>query len=82
MNIVVKEIDSTHSIVTVNAKYVFETEVVDENGRSYSNAWSFNSGNCDEVAPTNPVKGTPPTRTICPTYKAEESVLKAIESIE
>jgi hypothetical protein len=82
MNIVVKEIDSTHSKVTANAKYVFTAEQVLETGQHYSTTWSFTSESCDEVAPANITKGTPPTRTLCPTFKAEDSVLKAIEAIE
>jgi len=79
MNIVVNEIDSTNSKITVNAKYVFTAEQILESGQSYTNTWSFNSGSCDEIAPANATKGTPPTRTICPTYLAEESILQAIE---
>ena len=82
MNIVVKDVDSTHSRVTVNAKYVFTAEQVLETGQRYSNTWSFSSGSCDEVTPANRTPGTPPTRTLCPTYKAEKSVLEAIETIE
>jgi len=80
MNIVVKEVDSSHTKVTVNAKYIFSADVLNENRvRTATNTWSFESGNCDELAIINPSKGTPPTRIICPTYKAEEAILDALE---
>ena len=79
MNIVVKKINDISTQVTVNARYVFSSNVTDANGRHYSNTWSFNTGDCKEVTVTNATKGIPPTRTICPTYKAENTILDALE---
>jgi len=79
MNIVVKKINESSTQVIVNARYVFSSSVTDANSRNYSNTWSFNTGSCKEVAVTNATRGTPPTRTICPTYMAENAILNALE---
>jgi len=79
MNIVVKKITDNSTQVIVNARYVFTSNGTDANGRNYSNTWSFNTGECKEVAVSNATKGTPPIRTICPTYKAENAILEALE---
>lgn len=79
MNIVVKKIDDNHTKVTVNARYVFSTNIVDANGRNFSNSWSFNTGGCSEIVVSNASKGTQPTRTLCPTYKAENAILSVLE---
>ena len=79
MNIVVKKVDDNHTKVTVNARYVFTTDYVDANGRHFGDTWSFNTGGCSEIAVSNASKGTQPTRTICPTYKAENAILSALE---
>ena len=70
MNIVVVKIDSAKTKVVVNARYIFSDDTT---------TWSFNSGSCAEVMVANPANGTPPTRTICPTYKAENAILDALE---
>lgn len=80
MNIVVSQIDSSHTKVTVNARYIFTAIAVYDN-RNYTNTWSFDSGNCGTINVSLPTRGTQPQRTICPTYKAESEVLKAIESL-
>lgn len=79
MNIVVKQIDENSTQVTVNARYVFSSNVTDANGRNYNNTWSFNTGSCNDVTVSNATKGTPPTRKMCPTYKAENAILNALE---
>jgi len=79
MNIVVKKIDDSNTRVVVNARYVFSTNATDANGRSYNNTWSFNTGGCSEIMVSNASKGTQPTRTLCPTYKAENAILSALE---
>jgi len=79
MNIVVKKINDNSTQVIVNARYVFSSNVIDVNGRNHSDTWSFNTGGCKEVVITNATVGTPPTRTICPTYKAENAILSALE---
>jgi len=79
MNIVVKKIDDNNTRVVVNARYVFSTNSTDANGRSYNNTWSFNTGGCSEIMIANASKGTQPTRTLCPTYKAENAILSALE---
>lgn len=73
MNIVVLEIDSMHTKVRVNARYIFSANVL-----GTINTWSFDSGNCGTIDVSTPTRGTQPERTICPTYKAENDVLKAI----
>jgi len=79
MNIVVKKIDDNNTRVVVNARYVFSTNATDANGRSYNNTWNFNTGGCSEIMVSNASKGTQPTRTLCPTYKAENAILSALE---
>lgn len=78
MNIVVKEVDDNSTKIVINARYVFTAYVIDQNGAEYSNSWMFNSGNCGEIAVSNRIEGTPPTRMLCPTYKAEKTILDAI----
>jgi hypothetical protein len=79
MNIVVKNIDNSNTQVIVNARYVFSSNVTDAEGRNHRNIWSFNTGSCQEVVITHATKGTPPTRTICPTYEAENAIINALE---
>jgi len=79
MNIVVKKIDDNNTRVVVNARYVFSTAITDAEGRSFNNTWSFKTGGCSEVKVSNASKGTQPTRTLCPTYKAENAILSALE---
>ena len=79
INIVVTSIDETKTKVTVNVKYVFIATVYIGN-KPDSDTYSFTSGNCATIAVKKPISGTPPTRTICPTYKAENAILKAIDS--
>jgi len=80
MNIVVKKISENSSQVIINARYVYSSDFTDTNGRSINNdTWVFNTGECKEVFVSNPTKGTPPSRTICPTYKAENAILNALK---
>jgi len=78
MNIVVNRINESSTQVIVNARYVFSISAVDANGRTQNNTWSFNTGECEELRISNATKGTPPTRTLCPTYKAENAILQAL----
>jgi|JYMV01.1.fsa_nt_gi hypothetical protein len=69
MNIVVSKISDTSTSVMVNARYIFS---------GAGNKWSFDTGNCDTITVYNSVSGIPPNRTICPTYKAENSIINAL----
>lgn len=79
MNIFVKKINESSSQVVINARYVFSSGGVDANGRTYKNIWSFNTGSCQEIRVLNSVQGLPPTRKLCPTYKVENAILRALE---
>jgi hypothetical protein len=69
MNIVVSKISDTSTSVIVNARYIYSAA---------GNMWVFDTGNCDTVTAKNPAFGIPPNRTICPTYKAENSIINAL----
>lgn len=71
MNIIVQD-KGESTQVQVRARYVVS---------SPPNSWAFDTGGCATVAVHNPVRGTPPTRTICTTHKAEKQILDAIEAI-
>ena len=79
MDVLVKKIDDNHTKVTVNARYVFSSHGKDAYGNIFSNTWSFNTDECSEVAVSSRANGTPPTITMCPTYKAENAILSALE---
>lgn len=80
MNIVVTEISNNESSVKVNARYIFSTPT---KRSQYTvvpgTTWSFDTGNCNTSAVSNPSSGTGKTRTICPTYKAERAIINAIK---
>jgi len=75
MNIVVSQEGPQTTRVTVNARYIFAAQFVD----GPRDQWTFNSGNCGTTRVTNPSPGTPPFRTICPTYTAERAILAALK---
>jgi len=77
MNIVVSKINENKTKVTVNARYIFN---VPATNNSNALTWSFDSGNCGTIR-VNAISGTSPERTICPTYKAENDILKSLETI-
>jgi hypothetical protein len=76
MNIVVMAIDENRTRVQVNARYIFSAPPVQN---VPGTVWSFDTGSCGTSQVFNPVQGTGNTRTICPTYKAEEAVLSALK---
>jgi len=82
MNIVVKKIDSTHSMVTVNAKYYFTSQRNWYSCGLVTHTWEFSTGNCQELNLKCYYAETIPNRTLCPTYKAENSILEAIEKLD
>lgn len=79
MNIVVSEVDKSHTKIMVSARYVFAATIMSGNQRG-TTTWAFDSGKCGTITLANPTKGTGNTRTICPTYKAEKEILDAIET--
>jgi len=80
MNIVVTEISKNESAVKVNARYIFTTPT---QRTQYAvvpgTTWSFDTGNCNTSVVSNPSSGTGNTRTICPTYKAENAIINAVK---
>ena len=70
MNIVVLKISEEETRVNVNARYIFSSQ---------HDTWAFNTGSYDTIMVTNPAAGTEPQRTLCPTHKAEEAVLNALD---
>jgi predicted small lipoprotein YifL len=75
MNIVVIPIDDSTTRVSVNARYIF---TVPSNQYSPGDTFSFDTGACKTKTISNAASGTVPSRTLCPTYKAEEAILKAL----
>ena len=78
MNIVVTEMNKGKTKIRVNARYIFNTMV--KSGRQLT--WSFDTGGCDTIKLSNLVAtpGTGNYRTICPTYKAENTIIETIEN--
>lgn len=76
MNIVVAETDNQKTKVIVNARYVFTTP---NTKNALGNTWVFDSGSCDRVRVHNAAMGIQDTRTLCPTYKAEETIINALK---
>lgn len=82
MNIVVRRLSDTTTSVRVNARYVFTVDFYTQLPQinKYSHSWIFNTGECSEklLPEYLRVPGTSETRTICPTYAAEEEILEAL----
>ena len=76
MNIVVTKNDDQKTKVAVHARYVFS---VPPNPQAPSMVWAFTSGNCDTFLVQKYAAGANNERTMCPTYKAEKFVLKALK---
>jgi hypothetical protein len=76
VNVIVSPVDSNRTRVTVRAHYTF----------SYGNpeigiqSWSFDSGTADSHAVSSLGTGPGEMITLRPTYKAEKSILDAVES--
>ncbi len=79
MNIVVTEIDSMHTRVTIKARYIFTAIAPHTNNQE---TWSFDSGGYDAHEVTSHTIGTEKSRTLAPTYKAEKAILDAISEIK
>ena len=82
-NIVVTKIDEENTMVTVNARYIFDSRSFDRYAKKMS--WVFDSGSCDtknvkneygEKDGGNHVGGY--DRKICPTYHAEQSIINSL----
>lgn len=78
MNIVVSEMNKGKTKIRVNARYNFST--MSKSGRQRT--WSFDTGSCDTVKLSNleSAPGTENYRKICPTYKAENTIIETIEN--
>jgi hypothetical protein len=87
MNIVVKGTAPNKTRVTVNTHYYFAADAMDDinpfrgDRRGRREEWSFHTKDSATVNIHNPIRGAPPTRTICSTYNAEKEILKAVESL-
>lgn len=80
MNIVVTEISENESSIKVNARYIFTTPTQrSQYAVVPGTTWSFDTGNCNTSAVSNPSSGTGNTRTICPKYKAENAIINAVK---
>ena len=71
MNIFVKELAPNQTLVRVNARYVLS---------SPPESWVFNSGSSASVRVSSPLRDTDSIRTCRPSYEAETTILRAIES--
>ncbi|MBF87456.1 MAG: hypothetical protein CMJ14_05565 [Pelagibacterales bacterium] len=80
-NIVVTKIDEENTMVSVNARYIFDSR----RGNVRKLSWVFDSGSCDTVNVEydygeqdggNHVGGY--DRKICPTYHAEQSIINSL----
>jgi len=81
MNVFLKPTSENRTEVVVKARYVVTSRVVDPNVGLVEDTWAFNSGGSDTVAVRNPTRGTEAARTLRPTYKAENSLLAAVEEM-
>lgn len=74
LNIVVTKVSENKTKVSVNARYIF-TGGVRGNYR-----WVFDTGGCDTVTLGTPMpRHTPYKRTVCPTYKVEDTIIRTLE---
>ena len=73
MSIVVRA-QGQRTLVTVNTRYVVNATL-----RGRRETWHFESGGSSTVRVQNP-PGTPPTRTLRPTHKAEKAILHALSN--
>ena len=80
MNVIVTPVDSGRTKVGVRVHYVF-TCAVSETG---ADSWSFESGTSDthDAARVFNSAGQRKARTLMPTYKAERTLLDAVEGTE
>lgn len=77
MNIVVTKLTENKTKLRINARYIFTQRT-----RRGTLTWSFDTGSYDTLRLSNlqTTAGTDNTRTICPTYKAENKILQAVTS--
>ena len=80
MNIVLSRITDNKTEVMVNARYVFIATIGNMN-HSYSNTWSFDTGNCCTINVAGSTRGSSSQRTICPTYQAELAIIDALDQM-
>ncbi|WP_319543175.1 hypothetical protein [uncultured Pseudodesulfovibrio sp.] len=80
MNIVVSSLDEKTTQVQVSARYFFETTAF-PHAHVQSMRWAFDTGTCGTATGYEgmKIKDNNIIRTICPTHKAEESIIKAIK---
>jgi len=84
MDIIVTEVDSNKTQVTVMARYILISSIPNLFPDS-TEIWEFESGRCITQYPMWKLRSGSlfysDKRTICPTYKAEKEILDAIESL-
>jgi len=78
MNIVVVQLEPNKTKVSVRARYIFTSN----HPNIGTITWSFDSGGYDTQYIAGKAAGTPDTRTLMPTYKAEKAILDAIDQIQ
>lgn len=76
MNVVISKIDDNKTKVTINVLYIF---TVPPTINSSEIIWTFNTGNCCTINDLKQNKGVHSLRTICPTYKAESTILESLK---
>ena len=76
LNILVSRVSENKTRIRISARYLF---IAHSRQSGESQTWSFDTGSCDTITPTNPASGTPKFRTICPTYKAEGAIINTVK---
>ena len=76
INIAVTDLGKNRTKIEVHVRYILAVPM-SQNIRE--TIWAFDTGHCSTKTIGNRVSGTPATRTICPTYAIEKSILAALK---
>lgn len=69
MNVVARPLDPARTRIVVNTRYVYRSDL---------GTWVFQSGGYAELEIADPPAGTPPSRILRPTHKAEREFIEAV----
>ncbi|MBW2634781.1 MAG: hypothetical protein JRE14_11780 [Deltaproteobacteria bacterium] len=81
MNITMSEFGLNRTKVTFKARYRFSSMAFMSNRRPVEQLWIFNTGECASLTPDNSASGIPSKRTICPTGRAESTIMRALNPL-
>lgn len=77
MNLVVKSLGPTRTLVRVNVRYIFSTPPIFEQGIPVQ-TWTFDSSGQSTIVVAKAIQRTKDTRTCRPTFAAELEILNAL----